>query len=168
MRTVSDTAGHDTAGPPGYRDTARSTPWRRRCASGPRQPPSADLDSRPSAGRTPRPAPRSRPTPTPAQPRTVERHLDEILGAVPQPEPIELAVLDAQGLLCAEDVVSDRALPPFDQAALDGYAARADDVAGASRPSPVQLAVVGESLAGSDARRRPSGPGWRRRSPRAR
>src|SRR4051794_41652273 len=33
--------------------------------------------------------------------RTVERHLDEILAAVPQPHPIELAVLDAQGLLCA-------------------------------------------------------------------
>jgi molybdopterin molybdotransferase len=83
------------------------------------------------------------------QARLVERHLDEILGAVPQPDPIELAVLDAQGLLCAEEVVSDRALPSFDQAALDGYAVRSDDIAGASRPSPVRLAVVGESVAGS-------------------
>src|SRR4051794_32570403 len=41
--------------------------------------------------------------------RTVERHLDEILAAVPQPHPIELAVLDAQGLLCAEEVISQRA-----------------------------------------------------------
>jgi molybdopterin molybdotransferase len=84
-----------------------------------------------------------------AQVRTVERHLDEILGAVPQPDPIELAVLDAQGLLCAEDVVSERALPSFDQAAVEGYAARAEDIATASRPSPVHLAVVGESVAGS-------------------
>lgn len=83
--------------------------------------------------------------------RTVERHLDEILAAVPQPDPIELAVLDAQGLLCAEDVVSTRALPSFDQAALDGYAARAEDVASASSQRPVQLAVVGESGAGADA-----------------
>jgi molybdopterin molybdotransferase len=83
-----------------------------------------------------------------SQVRTVERHLDEILGAVPQPDPIELAVLDAQGLLCAEDVVSARALPAFDQAALDGYAARSEDVAAASIDRPVQLAVVGESLAG--------------------
>ena len=83
--------------------------------------------------------------------RTVERHLDEILAAVPQPDPIELAVLDAQGLLCAEDVVSARALPSFDQAALDGYAARAEDVAHASSQRPAQLAVVGESLAGADS-----------------
>jgi molybdopterin molybdotransferase len=80
--------------------------------------------------------------------RTVERHLDEILAAVPQPDPIELAVLDAQGLLCAEDVVSQRALPAFDQAALDGYAARSEDVVEARPQQPVQLAVVGESRAG--------------------
>jgi molybdopterin molybdotransferase len=88
-----------------------------------------------------------------AQPqmRTVERHLEEILAAVPQPDPIELAVLDAQGLLCAEEVVSQRALPAFDQAALDGYAVRSDDVAGASLESPVELAVVGESVAGASA-----------------
>lgn len=103
--------------------------------------------SRPATGHERR---HSEPVDTGALPRTVERHLDEILGAVPQPDPIELAVLDAQGLLCAEDVVSDRALPSFDQAAVEGYAARADDVAGASRPSPVHLAVVGETLAGSD------------------
>jgi molybdopterin molybdotransferase len=84
-----------------------------------------------------------------SQVRTVERHLDEILAAVPQPDPIELAVLDAQGLLCAEDVVSTRALPSFDQAALDGYAARSEDVGAASLGRPVQLAVVGENLAGA-------------------
>jgi molybdopterin molybdotransferase len=86
-----------------------------------------------------------------AQIRTVERHLDEILAAVPQPDPIELAVLDAQGLLCAEEVVSARALPAFDQAALDGYAARADDVAAATLEEPIGLAVVGESVAGASA-----------------
>src|SRR3954453_10108497 len=83
--------------------------------------------------------------------RTVERHLDEILAAVPQPDPIELAVLDAQGLLCAEEVVSQRALPAFDQAALDGYAARADDVGGATVAAPVELSVVGESVAGASS-----------------
>ena len=83
--------------------------------------------------------------------RTVERHLDEILAAVPQPDAIELAVLDAQGLLCAEEVVSQRALPAFDQAALDGYAARAEDIAAATLAQPVELAVVGESVAGASA-----------------
>ncbi|MGY1809689.1 gephyrin-like molybdotransferase Glp [Blastococcus sp. SYSU D00669] len=91
------------------------------------------------------------PPPAPATPqvRTVERHLEEILSAAPQVDPIELAVLDAQGLLCAEDVVSKRALPAFDQAALDGYAVRAQDVAHATLEAPVQLAVVGVSTAGS-------------------
>jgi molybdopterin molybdotransferase len=88
----------------------------------------------------------------PEPPRGVERHLDEILTAVPQPDPIELAVLDAQGLLCAEEVVSQRALPAFDQAALDGYAARALDVEGATPAEPAHLSVVGETVAG------PSGP----------
>jgi molybdopterin molybdotransferase len=103
-------------------------------------------------GAEPVPAPRgapelSRPAPRPMH--SVERQLEEILAAVPQPEPIELAVLDAQGLLCAEEVVSQRALPAFDQAALDGYAARSDDVAGASVRAPVELGVVGESVAGA-------------------
>ena len=81
--------------------------------------------------------------------RTVEHHLDEILGAVPTPEPIELAVLDAQGLLCAELVTSERSLPSFDQAGLDGYAVRSADVAVATVETPVELHVVGESAAGS-------------------
>lgn len=100
------------------------------------------------------------PAPRPAEPvpgppgasaeiiRFVQRHLDEILASVPVPDPIELAVLDAQGLLCAEEVVSSRALPPVDQASLDGYAARSDDVAAASVEAPVRLAVVGESRPG--------------------
>ena len=112
--------------------------------------------ARPTACRRRRPrCPAEQPVPGPAScpralatVRTVERHLDEILAAVPQPDPIELAVLDAQGLLCAEEVVSQRALPAFDQAALDGYAARADDVAGRRR-----------------SRRRSSSRSWGRASP---
>jgi molybdopterin molybdotransferase len=88
------------------------------------------------------------PVPAPEVP-TVERHLDEILAAVPQPDPIELAVLDAQGLLCAEDVISQRALPSFDQAAIDGYAVRSMDVAIATTQTPVELAVIGESSPGA-------------------
>ncbi|WP_200938806.1 gephyrin-like molybdotransferase Glp [Modestobacter sp. Leaf380] len=87
----------------------------------------------------------------PGRVRTVEQHLDLILAAAPTPDPIELAVLDAQGLLCAEHVVSSRDLPAFDQAGLDGYAARAIDVHGASFEQPVTLAVVGESVAGAAA-----------------
>jgi molybdopterin molybdotransferase len=80
--------------------------------------------------------------------RTVEQHLEEILAAVPEPDSIELAVLDAQGLLCAEEVISSRTLPAFDQAALDGYAVRAVDIEGSSLETPAQLSVVGETRAG--------------------
>ena len=51
---------------------------------------------------------------------------------------------DALGRVLAEDVVSDTDLPPFDRAAMDGYALRAADVAGA----PAALEVVGEVRAG--------------------
>src|SRR4051812_20000685 len=133
---VRAVAVHETAAPAHQRDTTQ-----------------IDLDRIPP------------PPPTPAgQVRTVERHLDEILAAVPQVDPIELAILDAQGLLCAEDVVSRRELPSFDQAALDGYAVRAADITAATLEAPVQLAVVGETSAGDGA---PAsiGPGLAQRVP---
>ncbi|GAA3178339.1 molybdopterin molybdotransferase MoeA [Blastococcus jejuensis] len=140
----------NTGGFRGYRDTAQvdmpmAPPVHGRASGG---RPGADPVPAPRTVLDPSPAPQDHRT-TPDQPRTVERHLDEILAAMPEPEPIELAVLDAQGLLCAEEVVSQRALPAFDQAALDGYAARYDDVAAATVEAPVQLGVVGESVAGA-------------------
>jgi len=52
---------------------------------------------------------------------------------------------DAVGRVLAENVVADTDLPPFDRAQMDGYALRARD----TRKVPVNLAVVGESAAGS-------------------
>jgi molybdopterin molybdotransferase len=49
----------------------------------------------------------------------------------------------------AEDVTTTFPLPPFDNSAMDGYAVRAADVAGASESSPVSLHVVGDIAAGS-------------------
>jgi molybdopterin molybdotransferase len=42
-----------------------------------------------------------------------------------------VAIAEAQGLMCAEEVVTERPLPGFDQAAIDGYAVRSVDVLGA-------------------------------------
>ncbi|HSD27472.1 MAG TPA: gephyrin-like molybdotransferase Glp [Vicinamibacteria bacterium] len=56
----------------------------------------------------------------------------------------EVALAEAPGRVLAEDVTSDRDLPPFDRAAMDGYALRAADVSAA----PVALEVVGEVRAG--------------------
>ncbi|MGY1914660.1 molybdotransferase-like divisome protein Glp [Blastococcus sp. SYSU DS0973] len=141
-----------------HRDTAQvDMPMAPPRVTGPVGPRGTQAGSGPPGDQVPAPRGATGPVPLPAdgrsdaspQVRTVERHLDEILAAVPQPDPIELAVLDAQGLLCAEDVVSQRALPAFDQAALDGYAARAEDVAAATVAEPVELPVVGESGAGA-------------------
>jgi molybdopterin molybdotransferase len=57
-------------------------------------------------------------------------------------------------MLCAEDVVAERALPGFDQAAVDGYAVRSVDVQSAGGAEPVLLPVVGEIAAGSRQPRR--------------
>jgi molybdopterin molybdotransferase len=81
--------------------------------------------------------------------RTVDEQLERILAAAVRPAPMRVALSEAHGLRCAEEVVSSRALPGFDQAAVDGYAVRSVDLAGASPDEPVSVPVVGEILAGS-------------------
>lgn len=76
--------------------------------------------------------------------RTVEEHVDAVLSSLPTLDSIELAVLDAQGLLCGEEVVSQTSLPAFDHSAIDGYAVRLADVQAARPDDAVQLAVVAE------------------------
>ena len=50
----------------------------------------------------------------------------------------------------AEEVKSPLALPPWDNASMDGYAVRAADVRGASASAPVTLPVSGTIAAGGD------------------
>lgn len=81
-----------------------------------------------------------------------------ILAAV-SPLPVEeCALADAVGLVLARDVVAEEPVPPFANTAMDGYAVRAADTAGASAVSPVALRVVGELPAGH-APTIPVGPG---------
>lgn len=86
--------------------------------------------------------------------RSVTEHLDLILAASYPPAPVRVAISEAQGLLCAQEVVASSALPAFDQAAVDGYAIRSVDVASASEEHPVVLPVVNEVAAGSRAANR--------------
>ncbi|MBI1758666.1 MAG: molybdopterin molybdotransferase MoeA [Actinobacteria bacterium] len=81
--------------------------------------------------------------------RTVEEHVQLVLGRIAPPEPIELALLDAQGLLCAEEVLVTEPMPSFANSSMDGYAVRALDVADAAEDNPVVLPVVGDVAAGS-------------------
>jgi len=74
-----------------------------------------------------------------------------ILGAlgVMDSERIELA--DAAGRVLAEDARSEIALPPRDNAGMDGYAVREADVSAATAERPVTLRVVGSVAAGGRA-----------------
>jgi molybdopterin molybdotransferase len=81
--------------------------------------------------------------------RSVDEQLERVLGAAVRPAPVRLAITEAYGLRCAEEVVSARPVPGFDMAAIDGYAVRSVDVFGAGEVVPVQLPVVGEIPAGS-------------------
>jgi len=83
--------------------------------------------------------------------RTVNDHLKACLSAVGQLPPLAVQLPDAVGCVLAEDVRAPSDLPVADLAALDGYALRAADVAGADR-GPVRLRVMDEVRAGaSDA-----------------
>ncbi|MFI9813951.1 molybdotransferase-like divisome protein Glp [Saccharothrix variisporea] len=85
--------------------------------------------------------------------RSVEEQLARVIAAAVRPAPVRVAISESQGLLCAEEVVAERALPGFDQAAVDGYAVRSVDVQAAGG-EPVVLPVVGEIPAGSRQPRR--------------
>ena len=57
-------------------------------------------------------------------------------------------VQNANGRVLARDVVAGADVPPFSRAAMDGYAVRAADTAGASRQSPVRLRCIEQTFTG--------------------
>ncbi|HEY4901186.1 MAG TPA: gephyrin-like molybdotransferase Glp [Terriglobales bacterium] len=71
----------------------------------------------------------------------VERHAVTLSPT----EPELTGLLDAVGLVLAEDLLADRDFPPFPRAARDGYAVRAADV----QAFPARLRCVGEIKAGA-------------------
>jgi molybdopterin molybdotransferase len=81
--------------------------------------------------------------------RSVDEQLERVLASAIRPAPVRVAIAEAYGLRCAEEVVSARPLPGFDMAAIDGYAVRSVDVNGATEAFPVEIPVVGEIPAGS-------------------
>jgi len=80
--------------------------------------------------------------------RSVADHQQHILDSLRPLPPYDQPLLDALGLVAAEDVTAPIALPSFDNSAMDGYAVSYDDVATASDDHPVHLPVVGEIGAG--------------------
>lgn len=74
-----------------------------------------------------------------------------VLAAVAPLPAVEVEIAEALRMVLASAVVASEAVPPFANTAMDGYAVRAADTAGASEHEPVELRVVGEVRAGMAA-----------------
>jgi molybdopterin molybdotransferase len=72
-----------------------------------------------------------------------------ILAEIPRQPALRIPLDDALGCILAEDVVSPIDVPAWPNSAMDGYAARAADVRGATAERPVRLKVVEHIGAGS-------------------
>jgi molybdopterin molybdotransferase len=81
--------------------------------------------------------------------KSVDAHLEEVLSTVTPLGSLDMTLGDAHGCVLAEDVHATFPLPPFDNAATDGYAVRSNDVGTATAAAPAVLPVVGDVAAGS-------------------
>jgi molybdopterin molybdotransferase len=79
---------------------------------------------------------------------SVEEALEKILAAVSRLEREEKHILECLDQVLDEDVFSGFDIPPLDNAAMDGYAVRSQDLAAASKERLVYLDVIGEVAAG--------------------
>jgi len=80
---------------------------------------------------------------------SVEEALDRVLAYVNVLGAEEKPILECLGQVLDEDICSPFDVPPLDNSAMDGYAVKADDAAGAVPSTPVTLDVVGEARAGA-------------------
>ena len=80
--------------------------------------------------------------------RSLAEHRDAVLALVRPLPPTTVPVGDALGLVLAADVTAAVDLPGFDNSAMDGYAVRAADLAGAAPGSPLTLPVDDDIAAG--------------------
>ena len=79
---------------------------------------------------------------------SVEDALERILGYFSVLETEDAPLLEALGQTLAEDIDAPFDLPPLANSAMDGFAVRHEDVAGAGPESPRTLPVIGQVAAG--------------------
>src|SRR5687768_1257503 len=72
--------------------------------------------------------------------------IDAAIRPIERTERVGLS--DASGRVLAEDLVADADVPPFARAAMDGYAVRTADTAGATREAPRVLKRIGTVFTG--------------------
>ncbi|MEA2576128.1 MAG: molybdopterin molybdotransferase [Chloroflexia bacterium] len=80
---------------------------------------------------------------------SVAEALENILAQFEPLRAIEVPLMEALGIVLAEEVRSDMDNPPFDNSSMDGYAVCAEDTTGAGDNSPVALRVTGHMPAGA-------------------
>jgi molybdopterin molybdotransferase len=80
--------------------------------------------------------------------RSVAEHQRVVTELIRARPPVAVPLTEAQGLVLAEDVVAQLALPVFDNSAMDGYAVCAEDTSGATPEHPVVLPVAEDIPAG--------------------
>lgn len=80
--------------------------------------------------------------------RSVEEHQRIVARLIRPRSPVAVAATEAHGLVLADDVVAPLSLPVFANSAMDGYAVRAEDLAGAGPDRPVKLPVAEDIPAG--------------------
>lgn len=78
----------------------------------------------------------------------VEEARERVLSQIKPLQPLELPLQEAEGCVLAHDVVAGADIPDFPSSAMDGFAVRSSDVAGATPASPVELRIVGRALIG--------------------
>ncbi|NLE71703.1 MAG: molybdopterin molybdenumtransferase MoeA, partial [Actinomycetales bacterium] len=83
--------------------------------------------------------------------RAVDDHRAAALALAAPTPAADVPLEAAAGLVLADDVRAAGPLPAWDNSAMDGYAVRAADCAGAAPGAPVLLAVVADLPAGSAA-----------------
>ncbi|HZO91788.1 MAG TPA: gephyrin-like molybdotransferase Glp [Chthonomonadaceae bacterium] len=83
---------------------------------------------------------------------TVEEALEAILRSARRLPSERVPLLESLGRVLAEDIAADINVPPFDNSAVDGYAVRAADTAGATPEAPVLLRTLADVPAGELAR----------------
>ena len=85
---------------------------------------------------------------------SVEQAMEQILQYTPVINETEETELNkAGGRVLAQDMVAEFNNPPFDRSPVDGYACKAEDLAGASSEHPVKLKVMEEIDAGQYSER---------------
>jgi molybdopterin molybdotransferase len=80
--------------------------------------------------------------------RSVDEVRASVLERIPPLMPIELHLQEAYGCVLAKDVVAELDIPSFSSSAMDGFAVRSSDIAGASMEDPVTLQIAGRASVG--------------------